>query len=486
MAHVTMAARNGTTRDDNYNDRSIPRKGLRGVRLKKFEEAMADLLPQVTPHFCCLPRLPDSDAWPCLPPEAQVTGDGPGKLKGTRALRKEGQMRSMLRCVMAMLPERRSGDSEVVQQSPVTIVDFCGGTGHLALPLALLLPDCKVIVVDLNARSLQLLHEKAMRCGSPDFGSDSTLDGAVHQQKSNVTYQEQIERQCVGIPNLYTFQGSIETYTQHFDIGVALHACGEASDVTLRACGRVGANFCVSPCCVGKLHRQRRNPYIYHATADNVPTISYPQSTSFADCLLRDDLWDVLVQAADYSDLMEVRTPRNATRRTAKALLETDRLLFMKERYGYQTALTRMDPWESSPKNDILLGWFDDASQQVQSPYQNGDMQPDEECNADIQCSIQHLLQGEAHSPNYYCQPTSLDGVDWTWQEEQDMRALLEEFVESDKRKWILPTGMGSRKRKLVHCVAEQMGLAHWCHGQKYAEKTVVVAKRTGHTVGCE
>jgi hypothetical protein len=308
------------------------------------------------------------------------------------------------------------------------------------------------------------------------------MNAAVNQQKSNVTFQEQIERQCTGIPNLYTFHGSIETYDRHFDIGVALHACGEASDVTLRTCGRVGANFCVSPCCVGKLHRQRLNPYIYHATAANEPTISYPQSTTFRDLLSEDALWDDLVRAADYGDLMQAKTPRNATRRTAKALLETDRLLFMKERYGYQTALTRMDPWESSPKNDILLGWLDDASRQVQSPYHKSDVQPDDECNADIERSVQHLLQDDS-SP-HYCQPTGLDGgVDWTYEEEEDVRALLGDFVESDERKWILPTGMGSRKRKLVHSVAEQMGLAHWCHGQKYAEKTVVVAKRSGHSV---
>eukprot|EP00978_Attheya_sp_CCMP212_P048103 scaffold473436_cov35-Attheya_sp.AAC.2 len=27
--------------------------------------------------------------------------------------------------------------------------------------------------------------------------------------------------------------------------------------------------------------------------------------------------------------------------------------------HAYQVALTRMVPWEASPKNDILLGWMD-------------------------------------------------------------------------------------------------------------------------------
>ena len=449
-------------------DRSLPRVGVKGVRLKNYEEALADLLPQVTPQFSQLPPLPPaaSEEWPfdCLPTAARVTGDELGKLRGARATRKEGQLRSLLRCVMAMLPDN---NDEAV------IVDFCGGTGHLALPLALLLPRCKVIVVDIGARSLQLLHEKARRCGDSDCAlQDSTMEDAVQRQMADVTYQEQVQRQCAGMSNLYTFHGSIETFSQNFHIGVALHACGEASDVTLRACARVGASFVICPCCVGKLHRNRQNPYIYHATAGNAPTISYPQSTVVSQCLQEKDLWNDLVRAADYSDVMQVRTSRNATRRTAKALLETDRLLYMTGKYGYQTALTRMDPWESSPKNDILLGWLDCAK----SPYHRGKMNTDNECNADIEITRQHLLQ--ATDMQQHSQPT-MDGVDWTWREEEDVRAMLKEFCKGDERKWILPTGMGPRKRKLVHCVAEKMGLAHWCHGKKYAEKTVVLAKRS-------
>jgi ubiquinone/menaquinone biosynthesis C-methylase UbiE len=34
------------------------------------------------------------------------------------------------------------------------IVDFCGGTGALALPLAASMPDCDVTIVDVSAHSL--------------------------------------------------------------------------------------------------------------------------------------------------------------------------------------------------------------------------------------------------------------------------------------------------------------------------------------------
>ena len=43
-------------------------------------------------------------------------------------------------------------------------------------------------------------------------------------------------------------------------------------------------------------------------------------------------------------------------------------------------------------------------------------------------------------------------------------------------RTYTFPTGMGSRKRKLIHYVAEQMNLKHWGIGNKNAEKTVVVS----------
>lgn len=472
MTHDNMTATTASSYDKEANDqRSLARVGVKGVCLKKYEEAVADLLPHVTPCFSQLPPTPSpvTNEWPfdILPPAARVTGREPGKLKGARAVRKEGQLRSLLQCIVAMLPSDK--------RTAATIVDFCGGTGHLALPLALLLSRVKVVVVDIGSRSLQLLHEKALRCGQDDNEittiEDSCMKDAVEQQAQDVTYQEQIERQCSGIPNLFTFHGSIETYPEKFDIGVALHACGEASDITLRACARVGANFVVCPCCVGKLNRQRLNPYIYHATAGNTPTITYPQSSLVQSCLENYDLWDDLVKAADYNDMQQTRTPRNATRRTAKALLETDRLLYMKEEYGYHTALTRMDPWESSCKNDILLGWLDDsigADACVSSPYHDCIMTPDEECNADIELSKQHLL--EKSKEQHYC--------DWTQQEEERVRSELLAFIEGDERKLIFSPGGGARMRRLLHWAAEEMKLAHWGHGKKTSEKTVIVAKK--------
>jgi hypothetical protein len=434
------------------------------VRLKKFEEVVADLLPLVTPEFVRIPILPPGSSastndWPFdqLPPLARVKGAGSGQLScGKRAERKEGQLRSLVQCLMAMIPPKHQ----------MKIIDFAGGSGHLAIPLAILLPQCQIVVVDVKMASLRLVHEKARNLQETDNSlSVSRDDKLTYPKGEDVTKHEQIKRQCAGIPNLYTYHGSIESFQEPFDIGVSLHACGEASDLVLRACGRARANFCVAPCCVGKLNRQRFNPYIYHATAGNEPTVLYPQSSKFG--FVSENDWNALAKAADYSDWDEMRSARNAARRTAKALLETDRLLFMRETYGYNVALTRMDPWECSPKNDILLGWMDEST----SPFHSCEIIADSESNNDIELTFKHLLSSTYSDENQ-------DSVDWTWEEERDTRRTLEEFQQSSERKLIFPTGMGARRRKLVHYLAEQMGFTHWCLGDTRTTRTVAVAKK--------
>ena len=165
-----------------------------------------------------------------------------------------------------------------------------------------------------------------------DYPSVTTKDPEA------VTIHENVLKQSEDLPNLFTYHGSIQNYAEEhgqFDIGLGLHACGEATDLVLRACGKAKANFVVSPCCVGKLKKKKRNPYIYHATAANEATISYPQSSMFCTIIPKGEKFDALAKAADYGEMENLRTPRNASRRTAKSLLEMDRLLYMKETYGY-------------------------------------------------------------------------------------------------------------------------------------------------------
>ena len=102
------------------------------------------------------------------------------------------------------------------------------------------------------------------------------------------------------------------------------------------------------------------------------------------------------------------------------------------------------------------------------------------DCQADIQLTVDHLLVVAQSSPSRNdATPSSSsscavverndDRVDWTGQEEAEIRQQLIAFFATD---------CSNNDAVLVHGVAEQMGLAHWCEGRKYADKTVAVARK--------
>jgi len=551
--------------DEQMNDKNIARIGIQGVRLKKYEEVVSDCIEKVLlPTYFSLPKhpspekidlisyalvkqsshessnslLPDtcqegdslvsskneeipSPEWPfnILPEAACIRAlPGPidvdrpsGKLSGMRAVKKEWQIRSIIQCLLAMLPDSAFGPitEPFVSEAKIKIVDFGGGTGHLSLPLALLLPKCEVVLVDLKATSLELVHRKAQDLIQPKKSSNAVNDDSfdneaiMSSKKSNVkkakrqrpkppgasrdadlTKHANMIRQCKYMPNLSTYHGSISRYAQQhdFDVGMSLHCCGEGTDIVLRACGTAKASFIVSPCCVGKLSKQKRNPYVYHATSSNEATISYPQSKIFCQTITSSEKFDTLAKAADYSEMKDIRTSRGATRRTAKALLEMDRLLYMKENFEYDdVALTRMLPWEASPKNDILIGWFKygQFSSKLHSPYHSSDAKKGwtqcSECNADITMAVKQLISPDLTEAA--CAASSGGSTDWTKEEMEEYEQALNDFFHSDLRVKRFPTGMGKRKRKLVHFLAEKMRFKHWSEGKKFADKIVVIGK---------
>lgn len=462
--------------------------GVHGVQLKRFEQVVAKLLTEIQPSYSQLPSPPYSI------PEWNVEGESKsGQIEDPlRAKRKQDQIKSLLRCILSLLPEHVIPlDPSVTQQ--YTIVDFGGGSGHLAIPLALTLPHCRIICVDLNAPALNLLHRKANEhCKASEIFVETTTSAS----------EQELQATC--IPNLFTFYGPVQAFDLRLDMAVALHLCGEATDVALRVAGEKQASaIVVSPCCVGKLSGNKDNPYVFQATGKNRSTVSYPQSSTFCQLIHgtaasankfkrgqsfeeidvsepgnsnTNDMsdWDALAKSADYSSMPETRTPRNAARRTAKALLETDRSLFLRETFQFNTCLTRMDPWEASPKNDILLAW---RRAKHYPKYHPANMPPDISCERDIRQTMEHLLH-----PNNNHEKVSdqRDTVDWTKEEEDEIRQKIMEFIgaQPDSSAVLMfPTRMGGRKRKLIHYVAEQMQLAHWSHGKKEAEKTVAVSR---------
>jgi len=413
--------------------------------------------------------------------------------------------------------------------------------------LALLFPDCRVVVVDFNRRSIDLLHEKAkavqeelsqqedrqrqeQKFTAAKNEGKEVIDPDNTSKYYDPIMAERIQsdsrfRRC-GLSNLYSFYGPVEDFDERFDIALALHLCGEATDVGLRKAAMKDATaMVVAPCCVGKLSKRVLNPDVYHATGSNNATVSYPQSSIFCQLISgknesKDDIttitdnikegndiqveedWNALAKAADYSNEEEIQTSRNATRRTAKALLEKDRQLFLEENFGYKTALTRMEPLDSTPKNDMLIAWkmnhstggeIDDGVAHDDKDYglrlEEVFGKPNGVSQSDIHVAKSHLLLS---TDNANGDDTALENTcinessnDWAQDEEMEIQKTIDEFLETSKdaedaldQVYIFPTRMGGRKRKLIHFVAGQKGLAHWSVGDKDSLKTVAVARR--------
>lgn len=100
------------------------------------------------------------------------------------------------------------------------VVDFGCGTGALLLPLACLFPSCRFTGVEMNPAALAILRQRAA---------------------------------AADLANVSTFVGMIEGYEAPFDVALALHACGNATDAALLRAEQHRAAYVVSPCCVGKL-----------------------------------------------------------------------------------------------------------------------------------------------------------------------------------------------------------------------------------------
>ena len=71
-------------------------------------------------------------------------------------------------------------------------------------------------------------------------------------------------------------------------LAVALHLCGEATDVVLQLAATTAAKCVVAaPCCVGKTSCTVYDPNRWKATGQDQLTIDYPQSQAFRNVLSR-------------------------------------------------------------------------------------------------------------------------------------------------------------------------------------------------------
>ena len=279
-----------------------------------------------------------------------------------RARRKRWQVESFATMLRELLETRReetetrreSVGPHEPRDSPLTVVDFGAGSGALALPLAARFPEARFIAVEMKRRSADLLSLRAKRAG---------------------------------LTNVQTRVQMIETFDEPFDVGIALHACGNATDHALLRCVERGASFAVSPCCVGKLKfslaggnsfgKTNRDwtakgiqPSAAEGTAPLCVPITHPRSRWLADQLGGGGVTDsslggataepfaALAAAADTGHGDGAGADRvTALGREAKKHVELDRAQAARET-GYEVVTLSLVRGDDAPpnKNHMLAG----------------------------------------------------------------------------------------------------------------------------------
>lgn len=228
--------------------------------------------------------------WAALPAAASPAEGG---LPASRLLRKQHQLENL-----AWLAVRaaRPGD---------TIVDFCCGGGHLGLLLAVLRPDCHVVLVENKEESLRRGQDRAA---------------------------------ALKLTNVSLYQCNMEFYRGAFQLGVALHACGVATDLVAERCLAAGAALLCCPCCYGAVH--------------DFGDVHYPRSAAGRSTGAAPREWLVLGHAADQTHADGSEKSRQGRR--CMALVDSDRAAHLREA-GYRVLLTVAEPADCSEKNHLLL-----------------------------------------------------------------------------------------------------------------------------------
>lgn len=162
----------------------------------------------------------------------------------------------------------------------------------------------------------------------------------------------------IGLTNFYTLAADVAEFEapRHggkFAIGIALHACGSATDLALAACAKVGASFICSPCCVGKVGEYKPGSLKegMRICDGRVSGIQMPRSELLGDVLNAQEYLS-LAGAADYHS----KDAPSPLRQAAKSYIELDRLATMAEA-SYRVRMGKLPRDARSPKDDVIWGW---------------------------------------------------------------------------------------------------------------------------------
>ncbi|XP_066430008.1 glutathione S-transferase C-terminal domain-containing protein isoform X3 [Eleutherodactylus coqui] len=240
-----------------------------------------------SPHPCPSPTID----WGSLP---AAVSPAEGKMSSDRALRKQQQLNNLLSVVTHMA---KPGD---------TIVDFCSGGGHVGIVLAYTLPSCQIVLIENKEESLMRARDRS---------------------------------NGLGLTNIWFVQANLDYFTGKFNIGVALHACGVATDMVIEHCILARAAFVICPCCYGFIQ--------------NTVKTTFPRSCRFQNVLSCKEHM-VLCRFADQT-AVQLPPERRLIGKNCMGLVDLDRA-WAAEQYGYTAQVVSMEPESCSPKNNLIIG----------------------------------------------------------------------------------------------------------------------------------
>ncbi|XP_065490013.1 glutathione S-transferase C-terminal domain-containing protein [Caloenas nicobarica] len=229
--------------------------------------------------------------WTSLP---SAVNPGEGKMSRDRALRKQQQLNNLVAAVAKLA---KPGD---------VIVDFCSGGGHVGIVLAHMMPSCQVVLIE--NKELSLIRAKDR--------SDE-----------------------LGLNNIWFIQANLDYFNGTFNIGVALHACGVATDMVIEHCIKARAAFVISPCCYGFIQ--------------NTVKFKYPRSHQFKEILSYKEHM-ILCRFADQT-AVQLPPERRLIGKQCMGLVDLDRA-WAAEEHNYSVQVISMEPESCSPKNNMLVG----------------------------------------------------------------------------------------------------------------------------------
>ena len=296
----------------------------------------------------CSPCGAPAIDWALVPPSLDPAASGqPGGIQTVgagadgRAQRKRWQVESVYSAMWPIVAALHKREAR-----RVNIVDFGSGSGNATLAIAWLLREISQwVLIDAKPQAIELANKRVAL---------ADLTGIV---------ETRVDR--------------IEAHKEPFDIGVAVHACGAATDYAQLQCLQRGVPFVLVPCCVGKIARDGalRDLLGQPAQATALTAVGEGQAVPRSKWLagqIDSTEWGVVVSVAGHSAhgateaVGEEETEATAVRRKTKTLVEADRNAAALEygtdgldggSNGYRTVLGKLEPLTASPMNDILVGW---------------------------------------------------------------------------------------------------------------------------------